>query len=133
MDETNTAHTLAPTLGTDNFGISIANAGDLNGNGGTVLAVGASADDTGGDGRGAIYLLSFSATGSLTATPTKIAHGTDNGPVLTNNYYFGSSLANAGNLAGNGGRVLAVGGIGDGLGTNKTGELQLLYFTPPED
>ena len=133
MDETNTAHTLAPTLGADSFGISIANAGDLNGNGGTVLAVGASADDTGGDGRGAIYLLSFSATGSLTATPTKIASGTDNGPALTDQYAFGTSLASAGNLDGNGGRVLAVGGFGDSTATNKTGELQLLYFTPPED
>ena len=133
MDETNTAHTLAPTLGAENFGISITNAGDPNGNGGTVLAVGANLDDTNGVDRGAIYLLSFGATGSLTAIPTKIAHGTDNGPVLTNKYSFGTSLASAGNLDGNGGRVLAVGGIGDSTGTNKTGELQLLYFTPPAE
>ena len=133
VDETNTAHTFAPTLGSDSFGISITNAGDLYGTGGTVLAVGAPLDDTGGSNRGAIYLLSFGATGSLTATPTKIAHGTTNGPVLTNNYLFGSGLASAGNLDGNGGRVLAVGGFGDSTATNKTGELQLLYFTPPAE
>ena len=135
VDETNTAHTLAPTLGAENFGISIANVGDLNGNGGTVLAVGADLNDTGGSDsdRGAIYLLSFGATGSLTAIPTKIAHGTSNGPVLTNSYFFGASLASAGNLDGNGGRVLAVGGYGDSTATNKTGELQLLYFTPPAE
>ena len=133
VDETNTAHTFAPTLGAENFGISITNAGDLNGNGGTVLFVGANLDDTNGADRGAIYLLSFGTTGSLTATPTKIASGTDNGPVLTNSYLFGNSLASAGNLDGNGGRVLAVGGGGGSTGTNKTGKLQLLYFTPPAE
>ena len=133
VDETNTAHTFAPTLGSDSFGISITNAGDLYGTGGTVLAVGANFDDTGGTDSGAIYLLSFGATGSLTATPTKIASGTDNGPVLTNNYSFGASLTSAGNLDGNGGRVLAVGGYGKITATNKTGELQLLYFTPPAE
>ena len=133
VDETNTAHTLAPPLVSGAFGRSLANAGDLNGNGGTVLFVGANLDDTNGADRGAIYLLSFGTTGSLTATPTKIASGTDNGPVLTNNYFFGASLASAGNLDGNGGRVLAVGGYGDSTATNKTGELQLLYFTPPAE
>ena len=133
VDETNTAHTLAPTLGNESFGHGIANAGDLNGNGGTVLFVGANLDDTNGADRGAIYLLSFGTTGSLTATPTKIAHGTANGPVLTDNYFFGTSLASAGNLDGNGGRVLAVGGSGSSTGANKTGELQLLYFTPPAE
>ena len=133
VDETNTAHTLASTLGTGGFGSSIANAGDLDGGGGTVLAVGALLDGTGGVGRGAIYLLSFGATGSLTAIPTKTAHDTTTGPVLTDRYRFGTSLASAGNLDGSGGRVLAVGGAGNILETNKTGELQLLYFTPPAE
>ena len=133
VDETNTAHTLAPTSVSGSFGTSLANAGNLYGNGNTVLFVGANSDDTNGDNRGAIYLLSFGATGSLTATPTKIAHGTSNGPVLTNGYGFGTSLASAGNLDGNGGRVLAVGGTGGSIKTNTTGELQLLYFTPPAE
>ena len=136
LDETDAdSNSNAPSLGTDSFGVSITNAGDFNGNGGTVLFVGANLDDTGesDSDRGAIYLLSFGATGSLTAIPTKIAHGTANGPVLTNNYFFGASLASAGNLDGNGGRVLAVGGFGDSTATNKTGELQLLYFTPPAE
>ena len=134
LDETDAdSNSNAPSLGTENFGRSIANAGDLYGTGGTVLFVGANFNNTGGSNRGAIYLLSFGTTGSLTATPTKIAHGTTNGPVLTNNYLFGSGLASAGNLDGNGGRVLAVGGFGDSTATNKTGELQLLYFTPPAE
>ena len=116
----------------DRFGRSIAHAGDLNGDDGTVLAVGARGDETGGSRSGAIYLLSFDAAGSLTATPTKIAHGTSNGPVLTDGYVFGASLASAGNLDGSGGRVLVVGGTGNTTKTNKTGELHFLSFSPPE-
>ena len=60
----------------DYFGSSIAFAGDLDGDGGTVLAVGAALDDTGGASRGAIYLLSYNAAGVLQSTK-KIAHGVD--------------------------------------------------------
>ena len=137
LDETDAdSNANAPSLANGStFGSSIANAGDLDGGGGTVLAVGARGDGTGGLSRGAIYLLSFNPAGSLTATPTKIAHGTgDNAPVLTNNYLFGSSLASAGNLDGSGGRVLAIGGAGNSSApTNKTGALQLLYFSPPAE
>ena len=134
---TNTADNLAPTLVSgDFFGSSLANAGDLDGDGGTVLAVGALSDNTGAgfSNGGAIYLLSFSATGNLTAS-TKVAHGTDNGPMLGVDYSFGSGIASAGNLDGRGGRVLAVGGQGAFLygSSNLTGELQLLYFSPPAE
>ena len=43
----------------DRFGVSIANIGDLYGGGGTVIAVGAWGDDTGGTDRGALYLLRY--------------------------------------------------------------------------
>ena len=114
----------------DQFGSSLANATNLDGGNGTVLAVGAKQDATGAPFSGAIHLLSFDNSGSLTRT-TKIAHGTTNGPLLSDRYLFGSSIANAGDLDGSGGRVLAVGGTGSGAGTlvNKTGELQLLYFS----
>ena len=133
LDETNVdSNSNAPSLrNSDSFGSSIANAGDFDGGGGIVLAVGANNDGT--SSRGAIHLLSFNATGSLTATSTKIADGTTHGPVLTDTYLFGTSLASAGNLDGRGGRVLAVGGTGSTVKTNKTGELQLLYFTPPAE
>ena len=132
VDETTAdSNANAPTLAiNDRFGSSIANAGDLDGGGGTVLAVGADGDDTGGSSRCAIYLLSFKAAGSLTATPMKIASGTASGPVLSDSSFFGSSIANVGNLDGNGGRVLAVGGIGKlSSSTNNTGELQLLHYS----
>jgi hypothetical protein len=43
----------------DNFGSAVASLGDLDGDGAPDLAIGAEADDTGGNARGAIYLLFF--------------------------------------------------------------------------
>ena len=130
VDETNgtttTLNTLAPSLSnTDRFGTSLANAGDLYGDGNTVLAVGAEGSDT---GKGAVYLLSFSTSGNLTAT-TKIASGTAKGPSLTASDFFGVSLANAGDLYGNEGTVLAVGANGDDTGGADKGAIYLLSFS----
>ena len=134
LDETNAgSNANAPTVASNGngFGIdAIANVGDLDGGGGTVLAVGNSGDHTGGWRIGSVHLLSFDATGSLTAKPTKIAHGTAGGPVLSRGHSFGVSLASASNLDGNGGTVLAVGGVGSSGNDNDTGELQLLHFSP---
>jgi hypothetical protein len=44
----------------DLLGTSVTALGDLDGDGVTELAVGAGGDDTGGDGRGAVYVLSLS-------------------------------------------------------------------------
>ena len=50
-----------PVLGDyDGFGGAIALLGDIDGDGVSDLAVGASGDDTGGNGRGAVHLLSLS-------------------------------------------------------------------------
>ncbi|MGI0011323.1 MAG: integrin alpha, partial [Nitrosopumilaceae archaeon] len=62
-----------PTLANfDEFGISVANIGDLNGNGVTDLAVGAISDDTGGIDRGAAYVLFLTA---IITTPTSTGGG----------------------------------------------------------
>ena len=120
----------------DGFGSSIANAGDLDGGGGTVLAVGAQGDDTGGDNRGAMYLLSFNGNGVLQNTK-KIAHGLDGTNTASNNNAptiidedanFGNSIANAGDLDGGGGTVLAVGAWGDNTGGDAKGAMYLLSF-----
>ena len=138
VDETNSDHALAPTLAdSGKFGSSIANAGDLNGDGGTVLAVGALGTES---NKGAIYLLSFSTAGNLTSAK-KIGNGLDetNGtaetsntlaPSLANNDFFGISLANAGDLDGGGGTVLAVGAAGDDTGGNARGAIYFLSFNP---
>ena len=133
VDETNEGDTPETTLASslsynDAFGWSIANVGDLNDDGHTVLAVGAESDNTGGPDRGAMYMLFFNTAGSLTTT-TKVTHGTTKGPVLGDNHRFGN-IANVGNLDGTGGRVLAVGGGGNLVSpTNKTGTLHLLYYS----
>ena len=111
----------------DFIGGSVANAGDLYGNGGVVLAIGAPGDDSGGTNHGAVYLLSFDAAGNLTGT-TKVVAGIDNGPALAREDGFGTSIANAGDLDGGGGTVLAVGARGDSTGGSKRGAIHLLSF-----
>ena len=112
----------------DGFGDAVANVGKLTGNNNTVIAVGAMDDDTGGEDKGAIHLLSFNSAGVLTGT-TKIAHGTTNGPNLTNNDRFGGSIANMGDADGGGGTVLAVGAQGDDTGISNGGAVYLLSFS----
>ena len=113
LDETNAdSNANAPRLANDdNFGNSLANAGDLDGGGGTVLVVGARSSNS---GKGALYLLSFNTSGNLTAT-TFVASGTAKAApmLLSARPFFGSAIANVGNLDGSGGRVLAVGADGD--------------------
>ena len=105
----------------DRFGAGIANLGDLYGDGGTVVAVGAPGDDTGGNNRGSVFLLSFDAAGQLNSDAVAtITHGTEaadtSAIALGDDSFFGSSVANLGDLDGGGGAVLAVGAARDGQG-----------------
>jgi hypothetical protein len=105
-----------PTLAVgDNFGRSVANLGDLDGDGVVDLAVGAYRDDTEGDRRGAAYILFLNANGTAKLT-TKIASGMGGGPTLANVNEFGFSVANVGDLDGDGVADLAVGARGDSTG-----------------
>lgn len=56
----------------DNFGISVAHMGDLDGDTFPDLAVGANGDDDGGPDRGAVYLLFTDGSGNVDAF-TKIS------------------------------------------------------------
>src|SRR6056297_771201 len=58
----------------DFFGSAVASVGDLNGNGGIHLAVGANGDDTGGNLRGAVYVL------ELSREPNLVTNTNDTGP-----------------------------------------------------
>ncbi len=60
------------------FGHSIANLGDLDGDGVADLAIGVFTDDTGGTNRGAVYLLFLNSNGTVKSS-TKVASGLNGG------------------------------------------------------
>ncbi len=126
--EINDSTTNGPELGnTHNFGISIANIGDLDGDGVNDLAVGAHGDDDGGTNRGAIHILFMNTDGSVDSTEV-INDSTANGPELSNHDKFGMSIANIGDLDGDGVNDLAVGADGDDTGGNNRGTVYILFM-----
>ncbi len=109
----------------DFFGNSLANIGDVDGDGEVDLAVGAIGDDTGGNSRGAIHIVR-----QITQfTPTlmaKIAHQANGGPTLTDYDRFGASVAGLGDIDGDGVVDLAVGAFGDDTGGSYRGAVHIL-------
>ncbi len=98
----------------DQFGVSIANIGDLNGDGISDIAVGAHNDDAGGADRGAIHVMFMNRNGSVSNT-IEINDNTTNGPALSDGDRFGFSIANIGDLNGDGVDDIAVGANADGV------------------
>ncbi len=126
--EINSTTTNGPVLNdSDNFGSSIANIGDLNGDGISDIAVGADYDDAGGPNRGAIHLMFMNSNGSVSNT-IEINSTTTNGPVLNNYDYFGSSIANIGDLNGDGISDIAVGADYDDAGGPDRGAIHLMFM-----
>lgn len=114
-----------PTLANgDFFGHSVASLGDLDGDGVGDVAVGAYGDNTNGTNRGAVYVFLLNSDRTIKST-TKIASNTGGGPSLSNNDYFGTSLAEIGDLNGDGITDLAVGAYGDG---NYQGAVHVLFL-----
>ena len=119
---------IGPTLTNfDNFGSSVVSIGDLDGDGVTDLAVGASGDDTNGSGRGAVHILFMDTDGSVKSS-TKIADNTNGGPTLTNYDYFGWSVTSLGDLNGDGVTDLAVGARGDDTNGTYRGAVHILFM-----
>jgi CSLREA domain-containing protein len=110
----------------DQFGISVAGVGDLNGDGTLDLAVGANLDDDGGLNRGAAHLLFLNTNGTVKAE-RKISStsGGFAGP-LDNSDLFAISLVGLGDLDGDGVTDLAVGASFDDDGGSNRGAIYVL-------
>ncbi len=112
----------------DVFGSSIADLGDMDGDGVPDIAVSAPQDDDGGGGRGAVYILFLNADGTVKAEQ-KISdlEGSFDG-VLGNNAAFGTSIATIGDVDDNGVVDLAVGSSTDADGGANSGAVWILFM-----
>ncbi|MCA9074995.1 MAG: FG-GAP repeat protein [Planctomycetaceae bacterium] len=112
----------------DQFGISLASVGDLDGDGITDLAVGAHYDDDGGNDRGAVYLLFLRSDGTV-KTHLKISETSGGStPTLQNGVNFGSAVTSLGDLDGDGIVDLAVGAYRDDDGGTEHGAVYVLFL-----
>jgi Ca2+-binding RTX toxin-like protein len=117
-----------PTLANgDSFGSSIASLGDVDGDGVTDLAVGASGDDTDGTDRGAVHVLLLNANGAVKSS-FKVTSGLNGGATLANGDLFGVSLASSGDLDGDGVVDLAIGARNDGTGSGDQGAVYIQFM-----
>ena len=129
--EINDSTTNGPELeDDDSFGRSVANIGDLDGDGVNDLAVGADKDNAGGANRGTIHIIHMNTDGSVDST-VEINNETTNGPSMKDQDFFGFAVANIGDLDGNGINDLAVGAYGDDGGAgvgNNSGAVHLIFL-----
>jgi hypothetical protein len=124
-----TAGGFTGTLGNgDEFGRSVASAGDVDGDGVPDLAVGALNDDDGSQQVGAIWILMLNADGTVRENP-KIS-GTEGGfgGDLDNNDDFARSLVSLGDLDGNGVPDLAAGALNDDDGGVDRGAVWIVFL-----
>ena len=128
--EINDSTTNGPSLAdNDLFGHSIVNIGDLDGDGVNDIAVGAPQDDKGGANRGAVYIMFMNTDGSIDST-VEINDSTTNGPSLADNDLFGISVANIGDLDGDGVNDIAVGenGMCGCIGGGRSGAVYIMFM-----
>ncbi len=116
----------------DQFGISLASLGDLDGDGIGDLAVGADLDDDGGIARGAVWVLFLNTDG--TVKPHQKISDTEGGftGILDDRDLFGCSVASLRDLDGDGVGDLAVGAYQDDDGGDppnaKRGAVWMLFL-----
>lgn len=112
----------------DLFGVSVDGLGDLDSDGVIDLAVGAWADDDGGSGRGAVWILFLNSDGTV-KTHQKISQTSGGfGGTLSNFDGLGYSLDEIGDLDGDGVVELAVGAMYDDDGGPGRGAVWILFL-----
>ena len=111
----------------DFFGSSVANIGDLNNDGTSDIAVGAFSANTDGSDIGTIHIMFMNSNGTVSDT-IEINGNTANGPNLNNHDAFGSSVANIGDLNGDGISDIAVGAIGDDANDLSSGTIHIMFM-----
>ena len=114
----------------DFFGLSVTSLDDLDGDGVTDLAVGATRDDDGGIDRGAVWILFLNPDGTV-KSHQKISDTQASFTGTLDDYDdFGTSLAALGDLDGDGVADLAVGVQGDDDGGGGRGAVWVLFLNP---
>lgn len=114
--------------GGDRFGFALSSLGDLNNDGFADVAVGAPGDDDGGSDRGAVWILNLDAQGRV-LNEQKISNDAGNfNETLDDADQFGTALATAGDLNGDGIVDLVVGVPGDDDGGTDRGALWVLFM-----
>lgn len=112
----------------DQFGSSVADIGDVNGDGITDLAVGAPNDDDGPDNAGAVWILFMDNSGRVTDWQKISDRAGGFAASLDSDDHFGAAVAGIGDLDGDGIPDLAVGAPGgDDRGTDR-GEIWVLFL-----
>ena len=111
----------------DRFGVSVADIGDLDGDGTRDIVVGAHEDDNGGTGSGAVHIMLMNSNGTVKNT-VEINDSTSNGPSLSSYDYFGISVADIGDLDGDEVIDIVAGAYGDGNGGAGKGTIHIMLM-----
>ncbi len=117
--------------GSDQFGVAVGSAGDLNGDGRNEIAAGAYLDDTGLLNAGCVYVFFLNTNGTISSYQ-QIAIGVGgfpSGPLEAGDG-FGTAVSTIGDLNGDGVPELAVGAFSDDDENSTAGAIYVLFMDP---